>query len=90
MLSLTQQQIIGMDLEALREANSLIVTEIRRRQNTASIQMKSQLFVGMRVAFEDNSGSTIQGKVTKIMRKFARVETSTTAWRVPMNRLTKV
>ncbi len=51
--------------------------------------MKRQLFVGTKVSFEDNDGFTVHGKITKVMRKFAQVDTGPVIWRVPINALTK-
>ena len=52
--------------------------------------MKRQLFVGTKVSFEDNDGGTAHGKIVKVMRKFAQVDTGANIWRVPLNALTKL
>jgi hypothetical protein len=52
--------------------------------------MKRQLVVGSRVSFVDNSNRRVEGKVIKIMRKFAKVDVGPVVWRVPLNALTKV
>ena len=74
----------------LIELNHFIVGRIKHKRNEASRRMKRQLFVGTRVSFEDNDGFTVQGKIIKVMRKFAKVDTVGNIWRVPLNRLTKL
>ena len=74
----------------LIELNQFIVGRIKHERNKASQKMKRQLFVGSKVSFEDNDGVTVQGKIIKVMRKFAKVDVAHCTWRVPLNRLTKV
>ena len=76
--------------EELIELNQFIVGRIKHERNRASQRMKRQLFVGTDVSFEDNDGKAVQGKIIKVMRKFAKVDTDEIIWRVPLNRLTKV
>ena len=76
--------------EELIELNQFIVGRIKHERNQASQRMKRQLFVGTKVSFEDNDGKTVQGRIIKVMRKFARVDVAHCTWRVPLNRLTKV
>ena len=52
-------------------------------------RMKRQLFVGSAVNFENNDGVRVTGTVKKVMRKFAKVETSGAIWRVPLSHLSK-
>ena len=76
--------------EELIELNQFIVGRIKLERNRASQRMKRQLFVGSKVSFEDNNGWTVQGKIIKVMRKFAQVRgPDQTVWRVPLNLLTK-
>jgi len=51
--------------------------------------MKRTLFVGSKVSFEDNDGKRVEGKVIKIMRKYAKVDVGTAIWRVPIVALAK-
>tara|TARA_Y100001963_G_C6532832_1_gene331898 strand:+ start:247 stop:537 length:291 start_codon:yes stop_codon:yes gene_type:complete len=76
--------------DELIELNQFIVGRIKHERNEASRQMKRQLFVGSTVSFEDNDGVTVQGKIIKVMRKFAKVDVGPVVWRVPLNRLTKL
>ena len=76
--------------DELIELNQFIVGRIKHERNQASQRMKRQLFVGTKVSFEDNDGKMVQGKIIKVMRKFARVDVAHCTWRVPLNRLTKV
>ena len=73
----------------LIELNQFIVGRIKHQQNEEARRMKRQLFVGSKVSFEDNDGFTAHGKIVKVMRKFAKVDTGANIWRVPLNRLTK-
>lgn len=77
----------------LVELNSAIVGHIKFLRTAKSRAMKRQLFIGSKVSFEDNDGQTVQGKIIKVMRKFAQVRTTEgdmCVWRVPLNHLTKV
>lgn len=74
----------------LHELNQFIVGCIKHEQSKAAKRMKRQLFVGSKVSFEDNDGVTVQGKVVKVMRKFAQVDNGTHIWRVPLNLLSKI
>ena len=85
-----QKAITGLDLTDMLELNKFLVGRIKHARNEEGRRMKRQLFVGSLVSFEDNGGQTVQGKVTKVMRKFARVDTGPNVWRVPLSQLTKV
>ncbi len=76
--------------DELIELNQFVVGRIKHERNMEAQRMKRQLFVGTKVSFEDNDGFTAHGKIVKVMRKFARVDTGAAIWRVPLNRLTKV
>ena len=76
--------------DELIELNQFIVGRIKHERNEASRRMKRQLVVGSKVSFEDNDGVTVQGKIIKVMRKFAKVDVAHCTWRVPLNLLTKV
>jgi hypothetical protein len=86
-----------MDLEEMLQLNKFLVSQIKHARNEEGRRMKRQLVVGSLVSFEDNGGQTVQGKVVKVMRKYARVELAHTRgqfgqaiWRVPLSYLTKV
>ena len=79
-----------LDEEELIELNQFIVGRIKHQRNEASRRMKRQLFVGTEVSFKNDDGGTVQGKIIKVMRKFAKVDTGPAIWRVPLNLLTKV
>jgi len=90
-VSLHQKNTISkMNLEEMLVLNKFLVSRIKHARNEEGRRMKRQLFVGSLVSFEDNGGQTVQGKVTKVMRKFARVDTGPNVWRVPLSQLTKV
>ena len=74
----------------LIELNQFIVGRIKHERNRASQRMKRQLFVGSKVSFRDNDGRMAEGKITRVMRKFAKVDTGNEIWRVPLNLLTKL
>tara|TARA_B100000214_G_scaffold319353_1_gene254016 strand:+ start:67 stop:357 length:291 start_codon:yes stop_codon:yes gene_type:complete len=76
--------------EELIELNQFIVGRIKLERNRASQRMKRQLFVGSKVSFRDNDGRMAEGKITRVMRKFAKVDTGNEIWRVPLNLLTKL
>ena len=88
--SAVQAAITQLPLDEMLELNKFLVEHIKHKRNIASQKMKRQLFVGTKVSFEDNSGKTVQGKIIKVMRKFAKVDVAHCTWRVPLNRLTKV
>ena len=69
--------------------NKFLVEHIKAKRALEAKRMKRQLFVGTKVSFEDNDGFTVHGKITKVMRKFAQVDTGPVIWRVPINALTK-
>ena len=81
--------ISNMDIEEMLALNQFLVGRIKHERNEESRRMKRQLFVGSKVSFRDNDGRMAEGKVTKIMRKFAKVDTGDNIWRVPLNRLNK-
>jgi hypothetical protein len=76
--------------DELIELNQFIVSRIKHERNEASRRMKRQLFVGSKVSFRDNDGRIAEGKVVKVMRKFAKIDTGDNIWRVPINLLNKV
>ncbi len=76
--------------DELIELNQFIVGRIKHERNIRASRLKRQLFIGTRVSFKDNSNRLVEGKVTKIMRKFAKVNADGATWRVPINLLTKV
>ena len=49
---------------------------------------KDLCFVNADISATDNDGNTTNGKVLKLMRKFAKVDTGNAIWRVPMHALT--
>lgn len=75
--------------EELISLNQFIVKQVKFKRSLEAQKMKRQLFVGSTVNFEDNSGVRVTGTVKKVMRKFAKVETSGAIWRVPLSHLTK-
>ena len=85
-----QQDAKLLTLEELQELNAFVVGRIKHERALVGQKMKRQLFVGSKVSFEDNDGFTAHGKVVKIMRKYAKVDTGAAIWRVPLNRLAKV
>ena len=76
--------------DELIELNQFIVGRIKHERNIQASRMKRQLFVGSKVSFRDNAGRMAEGKITKVMRKFAKVDTGDNTWRVPINLLNKV
>ena len=85
-----QAAITKLPLDDMLELNKFLVEHIKHKRNIASQKMKRQLFVGTKVSFEDNNGWTVQGKIIKVMRKFAQVRgPDQTVWRVPITALTK-
>ena len=90
-VSLHQKNTISkMNLEEMMALNSFLVEHIKAKRALEAKRMKRQLFVGTKVSFEDNDGFTVHGKITKVMRKFAQVDTGPVTWRVPLNALTKL
>ena len=91
-----QAAITGLDIADMVELNKFLVGRINHHRRLQAQKMKRQLFIGTPVQFENNDGNVVQGKVIKIMRKFAQVRVETgpgqmsETWRVPMNVLTKV
>jgi hypothetical protein len=76
--------------DELIELNQFIVSRIKHQQNEEARRMKRQLFIGSKVSFRDNDGRMAEGKVVKVMRKFAKIDTGDATWRVPINLLNKV
>tara|TARA_E500000331_G_scaffold292440_1_gene289299 strand:- start:615 stop:899 length:285 start_codon:yes stop_codon:yes gene_type:complete len=90
-LSLHQQNTISkMNEQELIELNQFIVGRIKHERNNRARDMKRQLFIGSKVSFRDNDGRMAEGKVVKVMRKFAKIDTGDAIWRVPINLLNKV
>ena len=85
-----QAAITQLPLDDMLELNKFLVAHIKHKRNIASQKMKRQLFVGTKVSFEDNDGRKAHGKIVKVMRKFAQVDTGANIWRVPLNALTKL
>ena len=85
-----QEAITGLDLTDMEALNKFLVERIKHQRTVKAQSMKRQLFVGSKVSFEDNDGRTAQGKIIKVMRKFAKVDTGANIWRVPLSQLTKV
>jgi len=79
-----------LNLEELLELNAFVVGRIKHERALVGQKMKRQLVVGSRVSFVDNDNHRVEGKVIKIMRKFAKVDVGPVVWRVPLNALTKV
>tara|TARA_Y100000817_G_C16561834_1_gene413536 strand:- start:188 stop:472 length:285 start_codon:yes stop_codon:yes gene_type:complete len=90
-LSLHQQNTISkMNEQELIELNQFVIGRIKHERNNQARAMKRQLFIGSKVSFRDNDGRMAEGKVVKIMRKFAKIDTGDATWRVPINLLNKV
>ena len=82
--------ISKMDLEEMLALNSFLVGRIKAKRTEESKRLKRLLFVGTEVSFKDNNGWTTNGKIIKVMRKFAQVRgPDRTVWRVPITHLTK-
>jgi len=79
-----------LNSEELQELNQFIVGRIKHERDNQARTMKRQLFIGSNVSFRDNDGRMAEGKVVKIMRKFAKIDTGDVIWRVPINLLNKV
>ena len=85
-----QAAITQLPLDDMMALNSFLVGRIKAKRAVEAKRMKRQLFVGAKVSFEDNNGWTVQGKIIKVMRKFAQVRgPDQTVWRVPITALTK-
>tara|TARA_Y100001970_G_scaffold270049_1_gene363467 strand:- start:410 stop:754 length:345 start_codon:yes stop_codon:yes gene_type:complete len=85
-----KELIAHLTLDDMLELNKFLVGRIKQERALVGQKMKRQLSVGSKVSFEDNDGWTVQGKIAKVMRKFAQVDTGATIWRVPLNALTKL
>ena len=79
-----------LTLDELRELNTFVVDRIKYERNLKAQSMKRTLFIGSKVSFEDNSGKLVEGKIIKVMRKYAKVDVGPVIWRVPITHLTKV
>jgi len=89
-VSLHQKNTISkMNLEEMLALNSFLVGRIKAKRAVEAKRMKRLLFVGSKVSFEDNDGFTVQGKIIKVMRKFAQVDIGPVIYRVPLTALTK-
>ena len=93
-MPLSTNQLMS-DIKFLNEAelielNQFIIGRIKHERNNKARTMKRQLFIGSKVSFRDNDGRMAEGKVVKIMRKFAKIDTGDAIWRVPINLLNKV
>ena len=78
-----------LDLQEMLELNKYLVGLIKAKRSDAARRMKRSLFIGSKVSFEDNDGFTVQGKVIKVMRKYAQVDIGPVIYRVPLTALTK-
>jgi hypothetical protein len=92
-MSLSVNQMMNdaklLTYEELRELNTFLVDRIKYERGVKSRSMKRTLFVGSKVSFENNDGKRVEGKVIKIMRKYAKVDVGTAIWRVPIVALAK-
>ena len=79
-----------LDLQEMLELNKYLVGLIKAKRSDEARRMKRQLFAGTKVSFRDNDGRMAEGKVVKVMRKFAKIDTGDAIWRVPLNILNKV
>ncbi len=79
-----------LSLDELQALNSAVVQRIKWLRLKEGNKIKRTLFIGSQVSFRDNDGRMAEGKVTKIMRKFAKVDVGHCIWRVPLSHLTKV
>jgi len=84
-----KKQIKQLTVEEMLELNTFLIQQIKFERSLAAQKMKRQLFVGSAVNFENNDGVRVTGTVKKVMRKFAKVETSGAIWRVPLSHLSK-
>ncbi len=92
-MPVSQHQDISVNtlsLEELRTLNSAVVQRIKWLRLKEGNKIKRTLFVGSQVSFRDNDGRMAEGKVIKIMRKFAKVDTGDNIWRVPLSSLNKL
>jgi len=85
-----KQTINKMDLAELSALNTAVVQRIKFLRSEEARKMKRTLFIGSQVSFRDNDGRMAEGKVIKIMRKFAKVDTGGDIWRVPLSSLNKL
>ena len=85
-----KQTINKMDLAELSALNTAVVQRIKFLRSEEARKMKRTLFIGSQVSFRDNDGRMAEGKVIKIMRKFAKVATGGDIWRVPLSSLSKL
>ena len=85
-----QAAITQLSLDDMMALNSFLVGRIKAKRAVEAKRMKRQLFVGTKVSFRDNDGRMAEGKVVKVMRKFAKIDTGDAIWRVPLNILNKV
>lgn len=93
-MSRSFNQIIA-DVHALNEdelmnLHHVIIGNIKHKRKIRAKQMKRELLVGNNVTFSDNDGQTVEGKVSKIMRKYAHVDVGDVIYRVPLNSLSKM
>jgi hypothetical protein len=79
-----------LSLDELQALNTAVVQRIKWLRLKEGNKIKRTLFIGSQVSFRDNDGRMAEGKVTKIMRKFAKVDVGHCIWRVPLSHLTKV
>ena len=85
-----KELIAHLTIDDMLELNKFLVEHIKAKRAVEAKRMKRQLFVGTKVSFKDNDGFTVQGKIIKVMRKFAQVDIGPVIYRVPLNALTKL
>jgi hypothetical protein len=88
-LTIAKGAIAGLGYDDLMALNSFLVDQIKDQRAAASRIAKASLRIGDTVSFTGNNDETIEGKLIKKMRKFAKVSTEDGIWRVPMNVLKK-
>ena len=76
-----------LNLDELLELNRHVVQYIKNERAEKVRSLKSKLFVGATVKFEDNDGREVTGDIAKIMRKYAQVKEGRSTWRVPIAQL---
>jgi hypothetical protein len=78
-----------LNLDEMLELNTFLVSQIKHERALNAQRMKRQLCIGSRVQFSDGRGNTIEGSISKIMRKFAKVNSNGDTWRVPIGVLSE-
>ena len=73
-----------LTLEELQELNTFVVGRIKYERALLAREAKLRLPLGSTVTFTGNDGETVTGTLIKKMRKYARVDTGPSIWRVPL------